>query len=86
MSKPELKEFDYTKASGETSFRRAIILRPPQKNYLALDVTDLSLAEVSGILEAITALNEDRDEIFEDYSNRWRSFKPENIDWHIPNE
>ena len=81
MSTPELKEFTYIKDNGEETSRRAIVLRPPQKNYLCLDVTKLSDAEVIGIMEAIRIVNENRDDIFEDYNNLWRSFKPENIRW-----
>ena len=77
------REFTYTKDNGEVSNRRCIMLRPPQKNWLALDVSSLAPDEVQRVLNAIKDWESQRDEIFEGLglSNCWRSFKPTNIEW-----
>lgn len=79
----EVKEFFYTKANGERSHRKLIVLRPPQHLYLGLDVTDMSTEEIETLLEGIAEADKYRDQVFEELnvSNRWRSFKPEGIEW-----
>ena len=79
----EVKQFHYTKANGERSFRKLIVLRPPQHLYLGLDVTDLTQEAIDMIVDQIEIADKGRDEIFEEagVSGRWRSFKPEGIEW-----
>lgn len=79
----ELKQFYYTKANGERSFRKLIVLRPPQTLYLGLDVTELSAEDIEILLDQIEIADEHRNLLFEEagVSNRWRSFKPEGIEW-----
>ena len=79
----QLKEFYYTKASGEKSFRKLIVLRDPQKLYLGLDVTDMSSEEIEALIDGIAEADKYRDQVFEELgvANRWRSFKPEGIEW-----
>lgn len=83
MHRKEVKEFFYTKSNGERSHRRVIVLRPPSHLYLGLDVTDMSTAEVDHLINRIEAADQFRDELFEEMqvANRWRSFKPEGIEW-----
>ena len=78
-----VKEFYYTKASGERSHRRFITLRPPSNLYLGLDVTDCDSGEIEDILDGIEQADKCRDEVFESMgvNNRWRSFKQEGIEW-----
>lgn len=78
-----VKEFFYTKANGERSHRRLIVLRPPQQLYLGLDVTDMSSEEVEVLLTGIAEADKYRDQVFEELgvAHRWRSFKPEGIEW-----
>lgn len=78
---PEVREFTYTKANGEQSHRRVIILRKPQTNYLGLDVTDMTEMEIAAAIDNILEADKYRDEYFEEYSSRWRTFKPEGIEW-----
>ena len=77
------REFIYTKDNGGVSKRNCIMLRPPQKHWLALDVTDLPPDEVQRVLNAITEWENKRDNIFESLglSNCWRSFKDAGIEW-----
>lgn len=81
----QVKEFYYTKASGDKSFRRLVVLREPQKLYLGLDVTDMPTEEVDALIEAIAEADKHRDLLFEKLGvgNRWRSFKPEGIEWVV---
>jgi hypothetical protein len=79
--KPEFKKFIYTKDSGDRSERKVVFLRVPQKNYLGLDVSDLSPDDINQLLDDIAEADEYRNAIFEAWSNRWRSFKPEGIEW-----
>lgn len=83
MHRKQVKEFFYTKSSGEKSHRRVIVLRPPSNLYLGLDVSDMSEAEIEHLLDRIEAADQFRDELFEEMqvANRWRSFKPEGIEW-----
>ena len=82
-TRKELKEFFYTKSNGERSHRRVIVLRPPSHLYLGLDVTDLTTAEIEDIIDRIEKADEHRDILYEEMkvNNRWRSFKPEGIEW-----
>ena len=79
----KVKEFYYTKANGDRSFRRLIVLREPQHLYLGLDVTDMKEEEVTALIDGIAEADKHRDLLFEDMGvgNRWRSFKPEGIEW-----
>ena len=79
----QVKQFHYTKANGDKSFRKLVVLREPQKLYLGLDVTDMSQEEIDMLLDQIEIVDNNRDEVFEEagVSNRWRSFKPEGIEW-----
>ena len=84
MSKrKEVKEFYYTKSNGERSFRKLIVLRDPQQLYLGLDVTDMTPEQVEKLVEGIHEADAHRDVLFEELGvgNRWRSFKPEGIEW-----
>jgi len=83
MHRKEVKEFFYTKANGERSHRKLIVLREPQKLYLGLDVTDMKEEELEALLDSIEDADKYRDEVFElmQASNRWRSFEPEGIEW-----
>jgi hypothetical protein len=83
MNRKEVKEFFYTKSNGEKSHRRVIVLRPPSNLYLGLDVSDMSTVEVENLLDEIEKADAFRDQVFEEMqvSNRWRSFKPEGIEW-----
>lgn len=83
MHRKEVKEFFYTKSNGERSHRRMIVLRPPSNLYLGLDVTDMSEVEIENLLDGIEEADKHRDLVFEklQVANRWRSFKPEGIEW-----
>lgn len=78
-----VKEFYYTKANGEKSFRRLLVLREPQHLYLGLDVTDMPPEAVDVLIDGIAEADKHRDLLFEELGvgNRWRSFKPEGIEW-----
>lgn len=86
MARKEVKEFYYTKANGERSHRKLLVLRQPQTLYLGLDVTNMKAEEIDALLDGIEEADKHRDELFEELqvSNRWRSFKPEGIEWVIP--
>ena len=79
----DVKEFYYTKANGDRSHRRLVVLRYPQKLYLGLDVTDCTNEEIEDILDGIETADKCRDEVFESMgvSSLWRSFKEEGIEW-----
>lgn len=79
----KVKEFYYTKANGEKSFRRLLVLREPQHLYLGLDVTDMPPEDVEVLIDGIAEADKHRDVLFEEFGvgNRWRSFKPEGIEW-----
>jgi len=83
MSKTKIEEFIYTKDNGEESYRKVVVLRRPQKNYLCLDITELSEEEIDGIMSGIEEAEEHRDKIWEEINvaSLWRSFKEEGIEW-----
>lgn len=83
----EMKQFYYTKANGERSFRKLIVLRPPSHLYLGLDVTDMKEEDITALIDGIAEADKHRDLLFEEMEvgNRWRSFKPEGIEW-VENE
>jgi len=83
MHRKQVKEFYYTKSNGERSHRKLLVLREPQRLYLGLDVTDMKSEEIEALLDGIEEADKYRDELFEELqvSNRWRSFKPEGIEW-----
>lgn len=81
-------KFKYTKASGETTDRVAIVLTSPQKNFAMLDLTDFSAEELKAISknyqEYQEALKQARWELEKKFGleaamNQYKAFKPEGI-------
>jgi hypothetical protein len=85
----KVKRFTYTKDSGETSNRLAIVVSKPRKNYLMYDVTDLNYDEIEyfrSMLAEIEGYRTQAELDFEKVTGKkvptfWRSFKPEGIEW-----
>lgn len=79
----KIKSFTYEKANGEISERTGIIIKEPQKNYLMIDMSDLSEIEQSDLIEAMEAIDQYRDDIMNSHADliKWRTFKPEGITW-----
>lgn len=79
----KIKDFIYTKASGEVSERTAVVVSEPKENYLMLDITGLSPEKVEEVLRVIREVDAYRTEVFNAYNinSLWRSFKPEGIEW-----
>ena len=46
-----IKHFTYTKASGEQSDRKAVIMKSPQTNFLMLDLTQMDEVQINTILD-----------------------------------
>jgi hypothetical protein len=78
-----IRKFIYTKDTGKTSERSAIIITPPRDNYLMLDVSDLNTVEVQELREALAAADKNREEVLDSVQDliKWRSFKSEGITW-----
>jgi hypothetical protein len=76
-----VREFTYTKDSGETSERKCIEISAPRKNYLMLDVTKLSEEELAEVVDAIDFADSARDDIMATVSDlvAWKTFKPEGM-------
>jgi len=84
-----IRTMKYTKANGEVSNRKVLVVSKPRKDYLMYDVTKLSEKEVE-VLELVLEQTEDfRDNAIADFelltgikqASLWRSFKPEGIEW-----
>jgi len=80
----KLKNFTYEKDNGEISERTALIIKEPQKNYLMMDLSDLSEEDQQDIFEVMEAVNLYKEEMLGGISDliKWRTFKPEGITWH----
>lgn len=80
-----MKVFTYTKANGETSERRGIVLAEPRDMYLMLDVSHLEDTEAEEVEEAIQEQNrrhlEEKNQLVRELElgDRYRNFKRENM-------
>ena len=90
----ELRSMLYTKDNGDSSKREVLIVAEPRVNYLMLDVTKLSNADLDILKEVYKFSDEYRDNAIADFelltgikhSSLWRSFKPEGIEWNTEDE
>ena len=79
----EIQHMFYTKANGERSERRVIIVSKPSKNYLTIDVTDCDDVEIENILTTMDHCDTYRTNQYrtEGLDKRWRNFIPSGIEW-----
>lgn len=78
----EVRNFTYTKDNGETSERTALVISKPQKNYLTLEVNEMSPEEIKDLQTQLQKINEFRDEVISKSKAKWKAFKPEGVSWH----
>jgi len=84
-----IRTMQYTKANGDVSTRQVIVVANPKDNYLMYDVTKLTEKELQVLQEALTQIDEFRDNAIADFelltgikqASLWRTFKPEGIEW-----
>jgi len=85
----KIKGFTYTKDSGEQSHRLAAIMSEPYPHYRMLDLSELSVEEVSLVRSVLEEIDDFRQARMDDLSDMlgqnvnylWRSFKKEGIEW-----
>ena len=77
------KTFTYTKTSGESSDRHAVVMSEPRKNYLMIDLSLLNSDEKEEVLATMQEIEEFRNSRMAEISDlvHWRTFKPEGIEW-----
>jgi len=80
--KNKLVKFNYTKDTGDESFRKAIVMAVPRQHHLMLDVTDEEPEVVSEILELLHRQEQEWDQMADAVQPlKWRTFKASGIDW-----
>ena len=83
------KKFEYTKADGSVSERRAVILHFDEDSgqYLTIDVSKVSPETEEALLEALNELDDEfrraRNELIAEMGlgDRFRNFKAKGIEW-----
>lgn len=75
------KKFTYTKTNGEVSERKVLLIAKPSKNYLCLDVENLTNEEVLYLQEELKRFDESRQILINEFDTQYKSFKPEGIEW-----
>ena len=80
----KIKDFTYTKASGEASERSVLVVSAPKKNYLVVEVGGLNIEEVQSINNVFNEIEDFRREKMDSIKDlvTWKTFKPEGIKWH----
>lgn len=86
----KIKNFTYTKDSGEVSERTVLVIAEPKTNYLMYDVSKLEPEDIEALRDIFDNVEEIRDELLRDFEDNtgiklnslWRSFKPEGIAWN----
>ena len=84
----------YTKANGDVSERKIVVVSNPRDNYLVYDVTKLTEKELEVLKNALEQTEEFRENAIADFQlltgirqeSLWRSFKPEGIEWDIEDD
>ena len=75
------REFTYTKTNGEVSERKVLVIANPSKNYLCLDVENLTPDEVIYLQKHLHELNGEKSMLLHKLDTHYKSFKPEGIEW-----
>jgi len=80
----KLANFTYTKSDGSQSERATIVIKHPQKNYLMLDLSDLTEAEQETVIHVMEDVEYNKNDAMSQIGDliKWRTFKPEGIEWH----
>lgn len=89
-----IRTMQYTKANGDKSIRKVIVVSSPKENYLMYDVSKLSEKEIQVLQEALDQTEEFRENAMADFelltgikqASLWRTFKPEGIEWEQEDE
>jgi hypothetical protein len=73
-------EFTYTKANGDVSERKAVVLGAPRDNFLVGEIDHLSPGELEELEDVLDDLREQRRQVLIDFRVGYKTFKPSGME------